>query len=162
MIQRTSTPVLAGLVAIGAALGWAVVSILEANGTFVQVSASGLAVWIALAVVVPVAAWPLRRWQRGDRKKRVQPLRAARIFALTRAGSRVGALGCGWFLGHAAMLLPDLGVEPRRERLVWALVIAGIAGLGAVTSYVAEGWCEIREDDQNSSNLPGTPPESSR
>lgn len=160
MIERTRLSLLGVLALVGFAAGWVVVSLLETNGVFVPVSASGLAVWVALALIVPVAAWPLRRLQRGDLSKRIPPLRAARIFALSRAGSRVGALGAGWFLGHAAMLFPDLGVEPRRERLIWALVTAAIAALGAVTSYVAEGWCEVRDDDRNSSKSPDAPTES--
>lgn len=160
MIERTRPTLLLGLAAVGFAAGWAVVSLLETKDVFVPVTASGLMVWIALAVVVPVAAWPLRRWQQGDRTKRIPALRAARIFALTRAGSRVGALGVGWFVGHAAMLFPDLGVEPRRERLIWALVTAAVAAAGAITSYVAEGWCEVRDDDRNSPKSPDAPTES--
>lgn len=100
-----------------------------------------------MAVALLVVAWPMRRYRREGTA--VAPLRAARILGLAQAGALTGAVVCGLYLGHALVLLPDLGFGSHAE-LALRLGAAALAGaLVAVAGHVAQGWCRIRDEDRS-------------
>jgi hypothetical protein len=109
-------------------------------------------VMVALAVGVLAAGWPVRRWQRGDLGRRLDPLRAARVAVLAKAAQWCGALLSGWYAAQLLVVLPTLDVDPRRG----LAVRAGAALLAAVAVWVVgwlvERWCRI---DLSSGDLPG-------
>lgn len=116
------------------------------GGTPLPVPWSAVVGMLAIALSVLVVAWPVRRWNAGRRDRRLDPLRAARAAVLAKAASHCGALLCGWFLGAALAVAGNLGIEPRRERFVLALVALGVAGGVAAAGLVAERWCRLPQD----------------
>ncbi|MBD5829720.1 hypothetical protein AWH69_05725 [Janibacter melonis] len=105
------------------------------------------ALLVVMALALLVVAWPMRRYRREGTA--VAPLRAARILGLAQAGALTGAVVCGLYLGHALVLLPDLGFGSHAE-LALRLGAAALAGaLVAVAGHVAQGWCRIRDEDRS-------------
>jgi hypothetical protein len=157
------------LVAIGvavAALSWGGLRILERQRPD-AVSGSWLAVpWtvpVALAFVaagVLVAALSLRARLRGThynpRTKPLDPLFAARMAALAKAVSHVGAALAGVYAGVAVFLAPSGESELRRERLWMALLALGASGLLVVAGLVLERVCRVKPPKDEAS-LPPTP-----
>jgi hypothetical protein len=109
-------------------------------------------VTVALAAAVLAAGWPVRRWQRGDRNRWLDPLRAARVAVLAKAAQVCGALLSGWYAAQLLVVLPTLDVDPRRG----LAVRAGAALLAAVAVWVVgwlvERWCRI---DLSAGDFPG-------
>lgn len=102
-----------------------------------------------LAAAVLGAGWPVRRWNRGVRDRPLDPLRAARTLVLARASSITGAALAGGYAALVAVLAPTVEVEPRRERLLLALVavLASAALTGA--GLLVERWCRVPPDDSD-------------
>lgn len=108
---------------------------------------SALAGMLVIAGAVLFVGWPVRRWNDGRRDKRLDPLRAARSAVLAKASSHSGALLVGWYAGQGLVLLPDLAIEPRRERLVLCALAVVAAGAMVTAGLVAERWCRLSPDD---------------
>ena len=143
--SRPKVLVLAALVA--AVLGFAAAQAFEARGGQpLPVPWTALVLLLAMAVSVLVVAWPVRRWNRGDRARRLDPLRAARAAVLAKAASHAGAALIGWFGGQGLAVVGDLTIEPRRDRFTVALVAVLLAAAVAVAGLVAERWCRRRPD----------------
>ncbi|GAB2690924.1 DUF3180 domain-containing protein [Thalassiella azotivora] len=143
---------LAGVVA-----GWLVVRALASNGASMPLPVTALAAMVVIAGAVLVFGWPVRRWNRGDRTRRLDPLRAARTAVLAKASSHSGALLVGWYLGQALDLVPDWAIEPLRERLLLAGVAVLCAGLMVAAGLVAERWCRLPDGDDDPDGEPGRP-----
>ncbi len=96
----------------------------------------------ALAVVVVSAGLPVRRWVRGRRDRRLDPLTAARTVVLAQAAAYGGALLIGWYGAQAAVILPDLP-GPRQDHFVLA-VAATLAAVAVVGSgLLVQRWCRL-------------------
>jgi hypothetical protein len=55
----------------------------------------------------------------------------------------------GWYAGQALVVVPDLAIEPRRDRLVLA-VLAVLAAVAMVaTGLVTERWCRLPDDEED-------------
>jgi hypothetical protein len=143
------------LAVIAAAVGvvsWSALRLLEATGGVpLPLPWTALAGMLVLAAAVLVAGWPVRRWTRGDRTRRLDALRAARTLVLARASSYSGSALVGFYAAQVLLVLPDLDVEARRERLL----VAGLAVLCALVMVVAglvvERWCTLppSEDEED-------------
>ena len=143
--SRPKVLVVAALVA--AVLGFAVAQSFEARGGQpLPVPWTALVLLLAMAVSVLVVAWPVRRWNRGDRSRPLDPLRAARAAVLAKAASHAGAALIGWFAGQGLAVVGDLTIEPRRDRFTVALVAVLLAAAVTVSGLVAERWCRRRPD----------------
>lgn len=139
-----------GLLAlVGAVLGWSVTRVLESGGSAMPLPVTALVAMLVIAVAVLVVGWPVRRWNRGDRSRRLDPLRAARTAVLAKASSHSGALLVGWYLGQGLTLVADLEIEVRRERFVLALVAVAAAGLMVTAGLVSERWCRLPDGDDD-------------
>jgi hypothetical protein len=105
---------------------------------------------VGLALAVLAAGLPVRRWVRGGREHRMDPLLAARTAVFAKAGAYVGALLAGWYLAQAIDLLPDL-VGTRRTRLVLALAAAAAAVVLAGAGLLVQRWCRVppRDDEES-------------
>jgi hypothetical protein len=148
-MTTTKVRVLLLLVVVGAVLGWSVTRVFESGGGTMPLPVTALAAMLVIAIAVLVVGLPVRRWNRGDRSRRLDPLRAARTVVLAKAASHSGALLAGWYVGHGLTLLPDLAVEPRRERLVLAVLAVVGAVVMVVTGRVTERWCQLPDGDDD-------------
>jgi len=103
----------------------------------------------ALAFAVLVVAWPIRRWNTGERDRVIDPLRAARTVALAKAAALAGAVMTGGWVGFVGVALPavTLGSQPGRVAASAAVVLASV-GL-SVAGLVAERWCMIPPEDDD-------------
>jgi predicted Co/Zn/Cd cation transporter (cation efflux family) len=119
----------------------------SSGGSPLPVPWSALVGMVAIAVGVVVVAWPVRRWNRGDRSRRLDPLRAARAAVLAKAASLSGAILVGWFAGQGLGALGDLTIEPRRDRFVLAMVAVLVATLVLVAGLVGQRWCRRPPDE---------------
>lgn len=141
--------VLATAAAVGAAVGWAVVSLYENRGGVALVGWPTAVLFGALAAIVVSLGWPVRQWTLGDKGKtrRLEPLYASRVLAFAQASSRAGALFVGWFVGHALHLLPDVAFEARRDRLIQVGVAVVMAAVFAGAGVLVEKWCQVPPTD---------------
>jgi hypothetical protein len=148
-LTSTSFRVLGVLALVATAVGFSAMRVWESSGRgSFPLPWSALAGMLVIAAAVLVFGWPVRRWNDGQRDRRLDPLRAARTAVLAKASSHSGALLVGWYLGQALVVLPDVAVEPRRERLVLCVLAVLAAGTMVVAGLVAEGWCRLRDDDE--------------
>ena len=150
------------LLAVGLAIGWIAVDVVErfAGRVLVVPSLAALGLWI-LALGILIWALVSRSALAGDRRRpgaalpgadpsqrRMPPLVAARTAALALAASRTGALIGGVYLGIALALTPVLGTSNGS-----ASFGASVAGLLACAVLVGaavwlESMCRIDEDEQ--------------
>jgi hypothetical protein len=164
-VKATRWPALVLLALVGVVLGWSVTRVLESGGSVMPLPVTALAAMLVIAAAVLVVGIPVRRWNRGDRSRRLDPLRAARTAVLAKASSHSGALLVGWYLGQGLTLLPDLHIEPRRARLVMAALAVLAALTMVVAGLITERWCRLPDgdDDPDSGAEPerrrGVPPQ---
>lgn len=143
----------ARLLAIAVVVGvvaWSLLRLLEAaGGVPLPQPWTAPAGMVVIAVAVIAAGWPVRRWTRGDRSRRLDALRAARTLVLARASAYSGSALVGFYLAQAVLVLPDLAIETRRERLWLALVAATAALLMVAAGLVVERWCRLPPGDRD-------------
>ncbi len=86
---------------------------------------------------------PVRRWQSGRRKRRLDPIFAFRVLIMARAAALAGGVVAGWYLAHAAVLLPDVGSATVRDG-VWRCLAYVFTG-GALTfcGFMVQSWCRL-------------------
>ena len=103
----------------------------------------------ALAFAVLVVAWPVRRWNAGERDRPINPIRAARTVALAKAAALAGAVLSGGWVGYVGVALPvvTLGSQPGRVVASAAVVLASLGLMAA--GLVAERWCMIPPEDDD-------------
>jgi len=146
----TRPRVLVALVVLAAAVGWAVVRIMDAfaNRT--------LSVPWTMPVAMTLLAIALALWARGTRNRLagkpgttpIDPLVAARSAALAMAASRVGALVAGFYAGVGIALASGWEVAGVRERIVVAVATVGSAVLVILAALWLERVCRVKDDDQ--------------
>lgn len=147
-MTATSFRVLAVLTLVATAVGFSVLRLWESSGRGAfPLPWSALVGMTVIAGAVLVVGWPVRQWNDGRRDRRLDPLRAARTAVLAKASSHSGALLVGWYAGQGLVVLPDLAIEPRRERLVLCLLAVVAAAAMVVAGLVAERWCRLPPDD---------------
>lgn len=139
-MRPTGWRVLLGLAVVGAAVGWAVVSIVKSwSGAPPNVPWTAPLTLGALAAGFAVAAVTLRpRLRREEGHRPLDPFTAARTAVLAMAGSRAGAVLAGGYAGYAVYLLADLSTSYRRS----LLFPVGLSILAAVALTVAALWLE--------------------
>lgn len=139
-----------------AALAWGALQITTNRGGMLPqltwTAPSGIAV---LAVAVLLTALALRS-RLGRPEKRPHPLAMARLAVLGKANAHVGPLVGGLYAGYLLVLLPGLGIEPRRDRAVLCLValLASLALSGA--GLLLERLCRVPPSDADP-DLPASP-----
>lgn len=114
-----------------------------------------LVVTALMAIGTLAVAWPIRRWNHGERDRVINPLRAARTVALAKAAAMAGAVLAGGWSAFVVLALPLLAVQAQAERaLLSGLVVLTSLGL-TVAGLVAERWCMIPPDDDDPTRGPG-------
>lgn len=154
--MRESRPLhLLAAAGLGLVLGYVVAKGFElGGGQALPVPWSAMVLLTAIAVSVLVVAWPVRRWNRGKRDRRFDPLRAARAAVLAKAAAHSGSALVGWFLGQGIAVVGDLTIEPRRDRFTLALVAVLLATAVTASGLVAERWCRRRPDRDDDAGRP--------
>ncbi|GAB4086525.1 DUF3180 domain-containing protein [Myceligenerans cantabricum] len=158
-MRRTSILSLVAVFAGVAVVGWPVLRALEANGVHLPPVPWLVDVAIvALATTVFWLGWTVRAYQKGDRPS-LDGLRAARTLVLAKAASLTGALLGGWYLAQVLLVLPDLGIEPRRAMAVAAVIAVVCSVVLSVVGVLAERFCQLpppdgEESDTNGSTAP--------
>jgi hypothetical protein len=95
-----------------------------------------------LAAGILLAAWPIRQYIKGKRR-RIDSLRAATILALAKSCSLAGAALTGLYLGIALVGATALHSAPAWTRLWQGLAAAGAAVVLAVAGRLAEWFCRL-------------------
>ena len=132
------------LAGVAFALTTAVLQVRQAGGSATSSPPVVSVVMTAgLAAAVLVVAWPVRRWNAGERDRPLNPLRAARTLALVKAAAMAGAVLTGGWVGYVGVALPVVAVttQPGRTAASAAVVLASLGLM--VAGLVAERWCVI-------------------
>jgi hypothetical protein len=159
-MKPTSIRMLVMLVVVTAATGWALAQVLTAlTGRALPVP------WLAsvtlLSLAVALLIWTLlcrprlpRRAKSGDLIRPTNPLPplvAARTAALAMAASRVGSIAGGLYLGVVIGEISNASTVAGKS----ALLLAGLATLGALAMAVVGVWlealCRLPQDPRDDS-----------
>jgi hypothetical protein len=150
-VTPTRPRLLVALVVVAAAVGWGVVTLVDAFAD------SSLPVPWTAPVVMVVLAVALALWARGTRARLagrpgttpMDPLVAARSAALAMAASRTGALVAGFYAGVAVALVPSWEVAYVRERVVISILTVVGAGLVVAAALWLEHVCRVPPDSSD-------------
>jgi Protein of unknown function (DUF3180) len=109
----------------------------------------GPASWISslllvlMAVLVTSAGLPVRRFLRGESRKPLSPIRAARTLVLAQAAALTGAAVFGWYAAQAVHALVDIDLGDYRS-LFWRLVTLCVAALLlAAAGMLTQRMCRV-------------------
>ena len=156
-MRPVSTSALLLVALCAAVVGWVVLGAVDRSDLGpLGVPWTAPAGLVVLAAAVLGSGWPVRRWNRGDRSRPLDPLRAARTLVLARATSVTGAALVGAYAAVVLLLVPTADVEPRRERLLLALVATVASAALAVAGVLVERWCRLPPDDRDEGQDPGS------
>jgi hypothetical protein len=111
-----------------------------------DVPPAALIVLAVLVVTLLIVGLPVRRWNRGDRTRALNPLRGAQVAALAVSAVWVGSLISGWYAGQALAVLPMVeGVRAVRFALAAGAFLLSVAL--SVAGHVVKGWCTLSGED---------------
>jgi hypothetical protein len=135
--------------AFTAAIGWLLLDLWSSQGgrTPSQSYLAAVAILVVAAVVV-VLGWEVRRSVRGERTPPMNPLAAARVAVLSKAGVYGGALLTGWYTALGLSVLDD-ATGVRRERLLASAAAAVASAVLVGAGLLAQRWCRLPPDDDN-------------
>ena len=108
---------------------------------------------VAMAVLVLSTGLPVRRFLRGEARKPLSPIRAARTLVLAQAAALTGSGLVGWYAAQALHAFSDLSL-PDYHLLLWQ-VLAACAGavLLTVAGMATQRMCRVdrppRDDDRD-------------
>ncbi|MDR1188887.1 MAG: DUF3180 domain-containing protein, partial [Bifidobacteriaceae bacterium] len=114
---------------------------------------------VAAAAILAVA-WPVRQYVKGKRRS-VDPLRAAAIWALAKACALAGAALAGVYLGAALAGAGELHSALAWLRFWQELAASGAAVVLAVAGRLAEGFCRLPPEDSNTEGSGAGQPDTS-
>lgn len=83
---------------------------------------------VAMSILVIGAGLPVRRFLRGEARKTLSPIRAARTLVLAQAAALTGSAVLGWYAAQVAHALADVDL-PGYRSLLWRLVALTVASL---------------------------------
>ena len=154
-IQRTRYSLLVSLTVLAGALGWSL-GRLWPHWFLMELSvpvANAITMWL---ISISLLVWTLvarPKLLRKDYAKRLPPIVAARTAALALAGSRVGSLVLGFYLG---LLILNLGLT-RTAEVTSRLLTIGAVLVAAVVLIATALWlerlCEVKQPPEDGSAL---------
>jgi hypothetical protein len=108
---------------------------------------------VAMAVLVLSAGLPVRRFLRGEARKPLSPIRAARTLVLAQAAALTGSALVGWYAAQALHAVADLSL-PDYRMLLWQLLAACAAAVLLTAAGMAtQRMCRVdpppRDDDRD-------------
>jgi hypothetical protein len=83
---------------------------------------------VAMADLVVAAGLPVRRFLRGEARKTLSPIRAARTLVLAQAAALTGSAVLGWYAAQVAHALADVDLAGYRS-LLWRLLALSAASM---------------------------------
>lgn len=83
---------------------------------------------VAMAALVLSSGLPVRRFLRGEARKPLSPIRAARTLVLAQAAALTGSGLVGWYAAQALHALADLSL-PDYHRVLWQVLAACAAAV---------------------------------
>jgi hypothetical protein len=144
-VKPTSIRLVVVLAVIGAALGWALATVVAGwTGRSLPLPIlAGSALWL-LAIALFTWGWFVRPRvrARNEQMPQAEPmpaLMAARIVVLTMAASRMGAVVAGFYLGAVIATVAEGMTTPASQQTVWSGVLAAT---GAAVTCAAALWIE--------------------
>lgn len=141
------------LLAIAAVVGvvvWSLLRLLQSSGgSPLPLPWTAVGGMLVIGAVVTAAGWPVRQFNRGRQQQRFDALRAARTVVLAKACSYSGAALAGFYAAQVVLVLPDLSIEPRRERLFMAGAAVLAALVMVAAGLVVERWCRLPPRDED-------------
>lgn len=139
-MQPTRIRLLVGIAVMLAALGWGLVEVVSAwSGRLLPVPwLAAASLWIIAAALAYWTYLIRARLQGRPDVKPIEPIVAARSAALAMAGSRIGALMMGFYVGVAIGMAGRL-TTPSGAAAFWASTAAAV---GALLLVVAAMWLE--------------------
>jgi len=160
-VTQTRWPVLAGVAAVAAVIGWAGAATLVSLGQpLPRVPLSAPLVLLLLAAILLATGLSIRSRLAAARDRRpdarpVNPLAAARAAVLAKASSPVGALVVGLYAGYGAYLLQEAQIGARRQLAMMSgfAVLSGLALIAA--ALFLERVCRLPPPDEQSGRQVG-------
>jgi hypothetical protein len=146
-LERTRISFLVWLGIFSAAFGWSMAR-LWPHWFLVQLPVPAVNAVTMLLLAATLLIWTLlarKRLQSEKRENRMHPLVAARTAALAMAGSRVGALVFGFYLGLIAVNLQLTRTPDVSQRLFISLLVAIAALVLSATAVWLERLCQIKQ-----------------
>jgi hypothetical protein len=114
----------------------------------------GPASWISavmivlMAILVVGAGLPVRRFLRGEARKPLSPIRAARTLVLAQAAALTGSGVFGWYVAQSAHALADVDLPGYRD-LLWRLLTLCVASLVLVSAgMLTQRMCRVDPPDR--------------
>jgi len=146
-LQRTRISFLLYLVSLAGTLGWSLARVWPRR-FLVQLpvpAINAVTMWLLAATLLIWTLLARRRLQGKEPGNRLPPMVAARTVALAMAGSRVGALVFGFYLGLAALNLQLTRTPDVDNRLITIALVAAASLLLTVTAVWLERLCQIKQ-----------------
>lgn len=110
---------------------------------------SSLATMALIVIVCLILGLKVRRWRDGNRKKRLDPLLAARTLVLAQACAYAGAVLFGWHVGIFLDQLPTISLRTELG-VIWHIVAMMGGGIIMVaTGLVVERFCKLPPEDSD-------------
>ena len=98
---------------------------------------------VAMAALVIAAGLPVRRFLRGEARKTLNPVRAARTLVLAQAAALTGAGLLGWYAAQAALAVADLTL-PGYRTVLGQLVAVGLSAIVLmVAGMLTQRMCRV-------------------
>lgn len=129
---------------------WLLLQVMRSlGGDYPVITWMGLVPLVALAVLVLVMCWQIRRYVRGKGTLRPSPQRGRGTLVGAQAAALGGAALLGWYVANALVHLPNADVPSQQVHLTWALVHAGAALVLSIAGFVGQAWCRIPPGDDD-------------
>jgi hypothetical protein len=98
---------------------------------------------VAMADLVVAAGLPVRRFLRGEARKTLSPIRAARTLVLAQAAALTGSAVLGWYAAQVAHALADVDLAGYRS-LLWRLLALSAASMGLTAAgMLTQRMCRV-------------------
>jgi hypothetical protein len=98
---------------------------------------------VAMAALVVGAGLPVRRFLRGEARKPLSPIRAARTLVLAQAAALTGAGVLGWYAAQLAHAVADLDLSGYRELSLRLLALCVAAAVLTTAGMVTQRMCRV-------------------
>ena len=146
-LERTRITFLVWLGIFSAAFGWSLAG-LWPHWFLVQLPVppiNAVTMWLLATTLLIWTLLARKRLQSEKRENRMHPLVAARTAALAMAGSRVGALVFGFYLGLLAVNLQLVRTPDVSQRLFTISLVTVAALILTATAVWLERLCQIKQ-----------------
>jgi uncharacterized protein DUF3180 len=122
-------------------VGWRVY--LDAGNLLGPASWISAILLVVMAALVVGAGLPVRRFLRGDVRRTLSPIRAARTLVLGQAAALTGAGVFGWYAAQLAHAVADLDLSGYRELSLRLLALCAAAAVLTTAGMLTQRMCRV-------------------